>query len=133
MSEGESNISFKEPNGSAFVTTETRKGPPLATVGDKLYESLVFTHVACVAVTTYIPDDFPQPPGWKASGLSLKNDGLMEPLRCAFRNGLTAFLSLYNMLALVSNPGLIDCLLKMRTLEFRDWLDRIGRAGCVTG
>ena len=125
MNESDKNLSFKEPNGSAFVTTETRTGPPLSFLADKLYQALVYTHKAYQAVKCYIPDDFPQPQGWQSADFSVKGDALLEPIRNAFRSQLTAFLGLYNMLALDTNPGLIERLLQMPTADLRAWLGRM--------
>jgi len=133
MSERQRDCPFQEPNGGAVVVEEVRTGPPLSLVGDKLRQALVYCHLACVSVNTFVPDDLPQPPAWQASRLSVKRDGLMEPIRSAFRRQLTAFLALYNMLALEHRPGLVDQLLSMGSYQFASWLERIAKAGSVTG
>jgi len=119
-------------NGKALIVKETREGPPLEHVGDRLRRTLVYIHMAAASVNTLVPDNVPQPTGWRSSGLSVKNDGLLEPIRLAFRTQLTAFLSLYNMLAL-DGEELSESLLQKSNAEVNAWLTRIAAAGSVTG
>ena len=133
MAKFDPDVSFTEPNGRTPVVQETRVGPPLSLVGQNMRRSLVYSHLACIAISAYIPDDLPQPKGWKAGGMSLKHDGLMAPIRCAFQHQLTAFLALYNMLGLNNWRTLADRCLAMTSCQFAAWLDRIAKVGSIKG
>jgi len=133
MAKYDSDVSSTDPNGRTPVVEEVRVGPPLSLVGQNLRRSLVYTHLACIAISAYVPDDFPQPKGWQAGGLSVKHDGLMAPVHCAFQHQLTAFLALYNMLALNDWRSLSDRCLAMSSCQFAAWLDRIAKVGSIRG
>ena len=133
MADNEPEVVFTEPNGNAFVVEEKRNGPPLSFVGSKLYQSLLYLHMSYVSMGTYIPENLPQPAGLRGSHINIKQDGLMEPLKQAFRTGLLSFLSLYNFMGLASEGTLYDRLLKMTPFQFKQWLDRVQIGGSVLG
>ena len=51
----------------------------------------------------------------------------------AFRYGMTSYLALKNLLALVNDGELFGRLEKYSPDDFKDWLDRIDQEGSVTG
>ena len=76
-------IPFADPNGSAATVVESRVGLSLSYVGHKLYQSLMYTHLGHLSIRTYIPDDLPQPSCWNGTKLTIKDDGLIRPIRSA--------------------------------------------------
>jgi hypothetical protein len=102
---------FSEPNGPAYQKTETRTGPPLEYVAEKLRSCLCDLH----GLHGHVEID------------EVRND--VAP---AFYHAAVAFLALHNMLALADPPSFIERLLAMSREEFDDWLDGIQRGGSVT-
>jgi hypothetical protein len=122
-----------DPNGPAYRKTETRTGPPLDYVAEKLRLSLQALHSTIRAVRERVPEDLPQPAAAMGSSYSVKQDALLSPAWDAFRCGLTAFLALQNFLALANDQGIFDRLLGLSREEFGNWLANIEREGLVSG
>lgn len=124
---------FTEPNGPAYQTEETRTGPPLDFVAEKLGNSLKSLHTLIGHIEERVPADLPAP--WKGPGTPppLKDGYLLSPSGNAFHYGLVAYLALHNLLALANDHQLVERLLKLSTDDFEEWLDRIREEGSVTG
>jgi hypothetical protein len=102
---------FSDPNGPAYQKTETRTGPPLDYVAEKLRSCLCDLH-----------------------GLNrrVEIDEVRDDVAPAFYHAAVAYLALYNMLALADPRSFIERLLAMSREEFDDWLDGIQLGGSVT-
>ncbi|MFH1312676.1 MAG: hypothetical protein ABIJ00_05565 [Candidatus Eisenbacteria bacterium] len=122
-----------DPNGPAYRKTETRTGPPLDYVAEKLKLSLEALHSTIRAIQETVPENLPQPQAAIGSTYSVKQDALFSPAWDAFRCGLTAFLALQNFLVLANDQGIFDRLLGYSREEFRNWLGNIEREGLVSG
>jgi hypothetical protein len=122
-----------DPNSDAYQKTETRTGPPLDYVAEKLRSSLEMLHATVRCIREIVPDDLPLPPGFKEFPDSVKQNWLVSPAWSAFRHGITAFCALQNMLALADDQEMFERLLGYSTEQFRDWLDNIEREGLVRG
>lgn len=108
---------FRDPNGPAYQKRQTRTGPPLEYVAEKLSIALTELYRATHA----------------GQGEGDPADERRE-LRSAFMHVLVAYLALGNMLALAEDPGaLADRLLGSTREELDDWLWRVEREGSVTG
>ena len=109
---------FRDPNGPAYQTQQTRVGPPLEYVAQKLGAALGDLHRA-------------------AQGAGAAGEGAAEvgrDLRLAFLHALVAYLALGNMLALAEDPGaLTERLLGSTRGEFDAWLWHVGQGSSVTG
>jgi hypothetical protein len=103
---------FLPPNGGAYEKRETRTGPPLEYVAEKLVGSIRSIHEG---LAKQRPED-------RAS-----------PLRAALQQGVTAFLALHNMLALAHAHDWFDRIESMSRSEFRLWTERVGASGSVSG
>jgi hypothetical protein len=108
-------ISFRDSNDGAYTTEETRKGPPLSYISEKLGHGLQFTH----ALITTVP--------------GLKDDWAIMDARHAFHYQLVAFLALHNMLAYANEKSAKDRLLSLSTDQFKKWLQDVESKGSVTG
>lgn len=106
---------FTDPNAGAYEVEETRVGPPLAYVGDKLRCSMEHAHRAARLMRT-----------------SPEREAHQEA-DAAFRYGLTAYLGLYNMLGLILDHRKLDALLELDEDAFEGWLDTVRREGSVGG
>ena len=47
---------FDEPNGPAYLKDETRSGPPLSYVADKMKPSLIMLHAAISSIRESVPE-----------------------------------------------------------------------------
>ena len=124
---------FDEPNGPAYLKKEIRSGPPLSYIAEKMKLSLIMLHNAISSIRESVPEELPQPPAMKGSSYSVKEEALLSPAQSAFRNELTAYLALINMLALANDQDIFGRLLGYSYEGFRDWLDRIERESSITG
>jgi hypothetical protein len=106
---------FTHPNAGAYEAEETRVGPPLAYVGEKLRYSVEHAHRAAKATRT------------------VRGDEAHREADAAFRYGLTAYLGLYNMLGMLSDHRKLDALLELDQDSFEVWLDTVQREGSVSG
>jgi hypothetical protein len=104
-------------SGPAYTETETRTGPPLRYVAEKLRRSL----------------ESLQP----LHGNLVSDDPLQADLhgscRSAFRNALTAHLALWRRLELKDDEKIVDWLLHLSSEDFGRWLDMTERNGSVSG
>ena len=105
---------FGDPNGPAYQKRETRVGPPLEYVQEKLGRSLQKLHAL-------------------SRSLASADEATRLHSEHAFHYGLVAYLALINMLALANDADLADRLLTYNRSEFDDWLRRIEAGGSVTG
>ena len=103
---------YRDPNGPAYQTKESRTGPPLVYVGEKLSSCLRTLHAA-----------------WKS--VEEGTDAAAE-VRTAFHFALVSFLALFNMLALAGSER-EDYLLSLSHQDFVDWVEGIEREGSVKG
>lgn len=122
-----------DPNGQAYQKMETRTGPPLDYVAEKLRSSLEMPHETVRCIREIVPDDLPLPPTWKEFPDSVKQNWLVSPAWSAFRHGITAFLALQNMLAIANDQEVFERLLGYSREQFYDWLNNIEREGLVRG
>lgn len=105
---------FREPNGPAHQARQTRVGPPLEYVVEKLAATLGDLHRAVSAA--------------QATG------GAGAAVHAAFVHALVAYLALGNMLAVAEDPGALATRLLALSLEdFEDWRWRVGQEMSVTG
>ena len=107
---------YSDPNGPAYQKTESRTGPPLEYVAEKLRRSLECLHEL----------------HGQARGTAAGKGGPERAVGSAFYYAAVAYLALHNMLALADPPEFSDRLLGMSRSEFDDWLDVIDREGSVT-
>lgn len=108
---------FRDPNGPAYQQRQTRVGPPLEYVAEKLDTALTELHRAAKARSGVIDDS---------------REG--HDLRSAFMHALVAYLALGNMLALAEDPGaLTERLLAFTHEEFDAWLRHVAQGSSVTG
>ncbi len=121
------------PNDNAYETDEDRTGPPLNYVAEKIRHNLEATHSLIHDIQRRVPDDLCA--GEPSSGppVSVKEEYLFPTAHYAFHSAVVGYLALKNMLALANENDLADRLLAYSRDEFKDWLDRIDRAGSVTG
>ena len=106
---------YSDPNGPAYQKTESRTGPPLEYVAEKLRRSLECLHEL----------------RGQACGAAGGKVGPERAVRSAFYYAAVAYLALHNMLALADPPEFSDRLLGMSRSEFDDWLDGIDHEGSV--
>jgi hypothetical protein len=106
---------FTDPNAGAYEAKETRVGPPLTYVGEKLRYSLEHAHRAARAT------------------VEGGTDAARRDADAAFRYGVTAYLGLYNMLGMLIGHRKLDALLELDGAAFEDWLDTVQREGSVHG
>ncbi len=124
---------YQDPNAGAYEKEETRTGPPLSYVGEKLRGAVESAHRTYRSIERDVPDDLPQPSGAKGTSYSTKQDGLISPGYSSYRYSLTAFLALYNQLGRISAQKKIAALLELDPRDFSDWLDSVEREGSVIG
>lgn len=122
---------LREPNDAAFIETETRTGPPLGYVAEKLRACLEHIHATYNFSKEDLPEDLPTPP--KAPpDYSTKHDSVLSPCFAAFNSALVSYLALNNILALANDRDIERRLLDMSREDFKRWLDDIDREGSVT-
>jgi hypothetical protein len=106
---------YRDPNGSAHQVRESRVGPPLEYVAEKLASTLSDLHRAFSALA----DDA---------------SGARRGVVAGFTHALVAWLALGNMLALAEDPAaLAGRLLALPSHEFEEWRWRVGQGASVTG
>ena len=118
---------FSDPNGPAYQKTETRTGPPLEYVAEKLRSCLCDLHRLHGHADSLRREGPSQSPPAMTS-----LDEVHGAAGLAFYHAAVAYLALHNMLALANPPSFIERLLAMSREEFHDWLDGIQRGGSVT-
>lgn len=119
---------YADPNGPAYQQTETRSGPPLAYVADKLSESLRALHRLHSRLET-LAGRITADSALDAD--SITND-LMYGVEAAFHQACVSYLALQNMLAHANPPEFAERLLAMDRDDFDEWLADIARGGSVT-
>ena len=124
---------FGEPNGPAYESRQTRTGPPLEYVSEKLGNALKHLHRTVRSIERFVPDSLMPSEGDRTADIAVKERLLLSPARAAFYYALVAFLALSNLLALADEDGLVDRLLGYDAEEFGDWMDQMQRGGSVTG
>ena len=118
---------FTDPNAGAYEVEESRMGPPLTYVGEKLRYSLEHAHR--LARTMGTGSTSPAAGGREDSGaLEATRDAV-----ATFRYGLTAYLGLYNMLGMILDHRKLDALLDLDEDAFEEWLATVQREGSVSG
>lgn len=119
---------YADPNGPAYQQTETRSGPPLEYVADKLCNALLALHRVHSQLETLagrITTD-------SALGTDAKVNELVYGTEAAFHQACVSYLALQNMLAHANPPEFAERLLAMDRDEFDEWLADIDRGGSVT-
>ena len=125
---------MKSTNGPAYEKKESRNGPPLTYVGEKLRYGLEHCHDLLEGIESCVPDSLPLPDEYKKDApISAKQDLLKSPAWTSFHYQVTAFAGLFNMLGVVKSSKDIERLAKMSDQEFKKWLDFIEREGSVLG
>jgi len=121
------------PNGAAYERTETRHGPPLDYVAQKLRSSVEMAHSTYNAIKSFSREDLLRPPAAPRTASSVTYDAMLSSAYAAFAYALIAYLALKNMLAAASTDRLTEKLLQCSGDELRRRLDRIDEEGTVTG
>ena len=121
------------PNDSAYTKTETRNGPPLDYVAEKLRTCIEELHSLHSLAARDLPDDLPLPARLKgkAAGYDIKRESILNPGYSAFRHALVSYLALNNLLAIANDNDVFARLLRMSGDDFHGWLDGIDREGSV--
>lgn len=123
-----------EPNDGAYLKTETRTGPPLEYVAEKLracIEALHSLHQAVAAGGHNVPAGNPNPTQEDSSG-GPGRAAILFAGQAAFRYALVSYLALNNLLALANDPDLTELLLRLDGDAFNVWIARIASEGSVT-
>jgi hypothetical protein len=122
------------PNDGAYTKIETREGPPLEYVGEKLHSCLVSLHTLHTAAREDLPDDLPKPRRMQHLSYEYnpKVSSVLLPCHHAFRQALVSYLALNNLLAIANDNDLTESLLAMSHDDFANWLNRIRDEGSVT-
>jgi len=120
-------------NIPAYTRTETRHGPPLDYISEKLSSALLELHYLCRTILqeeiieTRIPGDTKR--RMRAT--------FEEEIECAswnvFYQTLKSFLGLNNLLSIIDEQGICEKLLAMDYDEFQKWLRYVETEGSTTG
>lgn len=124
----------KAPNGSAYTTTESRKGVPLDYVGEKLRYAVESAHENLRNIKRFVPENLPAAPElqyYVPNGI--KNDLLLNSASHTFSYSLHAYLALHNMLGELQIGNIEAELEKKNFQELRLWLNTIENEGGVLG
>ncbi|MHB1308897.1 MAG: hypothetical protein ACYDC1_17695 [Limisphaerales bacterium] len=116
-----------EPNDGAYLKTETRTGPPLEYVAEKLRACLETLHSLHQAVAAGNPNPTPE-----VSSGGPGRAAILFAGQAAFRDALVSYLALNNLLALANDPDLTELLLRLDGDAFNVWIARIASEGSVT-
>jgi hypothetical protein len=122
------------PNGPGYTQTETRTGPPLIYVAEKLRASIEALHSLHTLALMDLPDDLPCPERHRMKWPSYnpKDDSVLGSCYSAFRCAVISYLALKNLLGMANDNGIFERLLEMHSEDFSRWLDGIDREGSVT-
>src|SRR5688572_29865121 len=101
--------------GPAYTKTETRHGPPLSYVAEKLRSALQSLH-SMSRPAGGLPTDLPE---------------ILNPCPPAFRLAKTSYLALLNQLDLTQEPDFYERVWNLSVTEFERWLDEVDRQGSV--
>ena len=124
---------FRPPNDNAFEKKEVRTGPPLSYVAEKSRHNLEALHSMIREIQRRVPAELSAEVDSQGKPVSIRDQYLMPTAHYAFRCGLTSYLALNNMLALVNDGEVVERLLSYSADDFKDWLDRVDREGSVLG
>jgi hypothetical protein len=125
---------MRNTNGPAYGKNESRNGPPLNYVGEKLRYALENCHDLLKGIEGCVPNNLPLPDGYQEHApISAKLDLLKSPALASFHCQVTAFAALFNMLGVVKSSKDIERLVQMSEKDFKKWLDFIEREGSVLG
>ena len=122
---------FRLPNNNAYAIAEVREGPPLSYVAENFRRNLESLHSLINEIDCMVDESVNTPS--EDSANSIEEGQLIHHARCAFKCGLVGYLALHNMLAVASEYDLDGRLLGYSRDELGEWLDRIDKAGSVTG
>ena len=117
---------MKSTNGPAYEKNESRNGPPLIYVGEKLRYALEHCHDLLQGIECCVPDSLALPDEYQEGApISAKQDLLKRPAWASFHYQVTAFVALFNMLGVVKSSKDIEHLGQMPEADFKKWLDFI--------
>ena len=119
---------YADPNGPAYQQTETRSGPPLDYVADKLCNALLALHRLHSQLQSLVG----RMTADSALGPDSRAPDLVYSMQAAFHQACVSYLALQNMLAHANPPEFAERLLAMDRDEFDEWLADIARGGSVT-
>jgi hypothetical protein len=113
-----------------YRITETRTGPPLSYVSEKIRGALTNLHGLYSQIQRDLPDGLPCPEAFLTiyPQYDPKNE-LQFTCRWAFCDAVIAYLALNNFLGRVEEQGLVERLLAMPNAEFHAWLHYIHNEG----
>jgi hypothetical protein len=117
---------YSDPNGPAYQKTESRTGPPLEYVSEKLRSSIERLHALNHELASRAEREAP------GAGQAPAFDSAKSEAEAAFYYALVAWLALNNMLSAANPPSFSERLAAMPRQEFRDWLDNIQLGGSVS-
>ncbi len=123
------------PNGPlGYTHTESRNGPPLTYVAEKLRGSIESLHSLHTLSLMDLPDDLPCPERHRVEWPTYnpKDESVLSSCHNAFRYAVISYLALNNLLGLANDNDIFQRLLEMRREDFSRWLDNIEREGSVT-
>lgn len=123
------------PNGPlGYTHTETRTGPPLTYVAEKLRGCIHSLHSLHSLTLRDVPDGLPCPERFQSDypNYDPKRGSILSPCYSAFRYAVISYLALNNLLALANEQDVFERLLAMPRADFDRWLDDIDREGSVT-
>ena len=124
---------FRLPNDNAYTKEETREGPPLSYVAEKFRRNLEALHSLTNEIRGRVPKDLTAKSSSAVSSTADEEGQLLHHARYALKCGLVGYLALHNMLALANEWEIEERLLGYSKEKFGEWLDRIDKAGSVTG
>lgn len=119
---------FTDPNAGAYEVEESRTGPPLTYVGEKLRYAVEHSHRL---VRTLRCHGISPTGGDHGDAGPLEREPEQDAVG-AFRYGLTAYLALYNMLGMILDHRKLDALLDLDEESLEGWLDTVQREGSVS-
>lgn len=120
----------RNPNGIAYTEFETRNGPPLEYVGEKIGSALSQLHKLLGALSNF------QKNGYLCVDASSEPDAAerLYDIGCeAFGYQVIGYLALHNRLGLASEARLIERLLEMDGESFDSWSYSVSSEGSVFG
>jgi hypothetical protein len=109
-----------DSNAGAYRKHESRTGPPLGYVSEKMESALGDLHNAIRWL---------ERPGSEQDA----REAAVMSAKAAFRHVLVAFCALHNVLGVANDPHLMDRLLGLSADDFQDWLGAMRSEGSVTG
>ena len=129
---------LSDTNGPAYKSKETRNGPPLGYIAEKMKNGLTEQHRLLRELRIQLPDDMSANPeyfdveGMRNTSISVKNDLLIGPAYTAFYYQIVAYLALMNMLKL-ADPNDVKRYSEMTASDFEKWIEFVDREGSEVG